>query len=137
MDEVEAVARAVHGELSHIDVMKYLDMPDDTADRVALVAIAALDAVRGDSEPVAWLYEHPEGYYNTTTRRDDPSLPTYRGWIETPLYAHPPRGDQVARFVAHMKTLQPDEDVAECPATWGDFLQILEAEAEAWEPFNG
>lgn len=47
------------------------------------------------------------------------------------------RGDQVARFVAHMKTLQPDEDVAECPATWGDFLQILEVEAEAWEPFNG
>ncbi len=46
------------------------------------------------------------------------------------------RGDQVARFVAHMKTLQPDEDVAECPATWGDFLQILEAEAEAWEPFR-
>ena len=47
------------------------------------------------------------------------------------------RGDRVARFVAHMKTRQPDEDVAECPATWGDFLQILEAEAEAWEPFNG
>jgi hypothetical protein len=46
------------------------------------------------------------------------------------------RGDQVARFVAHMKTRQPDEDVAECPATWGDFMQILEVEAEAWENGN-
>ena len=47
-DEVEAVARAVHGELSRIDVMKYLDMPDDTADRVAQAAIAAIDAARED-----------------------------------------------------------------------------------------
>ena len=54
-DEIQAVARAVHGELSHIDVMKYLDMPDDAADRVALVAIAALDAARGD--PVARVVE--------------------------------------------------------------------------------
>jgi len=92
MDEVEAVARAVHGELSHIDVMKYLDMPDDTADRVALAAIAALDAARGDP---------------------------------------------VARLIAHMKTIEPDEETAGCPATWADFIQILEGIAEAGEPFNG
>ena len=56
-DEVEAVARAVHGELSRIDVMKYLDMPDDTADRVAQAAIAALDAAREDrvAQVVEWL----------------------------------------------------------------------------------
>jgi hypothetical protein len=47
------------------------------------------------------------------------------------------RGDQVARLIAHMKTIEPDEETAGCPATWADFLQILEAEAEAWEPFNG
>jgi len=55
MNEVEKVARAVHGELSRIDAMKYLDMPDDTADRVAQAAIAALDAARGD--PVARVVE--------------------------------------------------------------------------------
>jgi len=92
MDEVEAVARAVHGELSHIDVMKYLDMPDDTADRVAQAAIAALDAARGDP---------------------------------------------VARLIAYMKTIEPDEETAGCPATWADFIQILEGIAEAGEPFNG
>ena len=91
-DEVEAVARAVHGELSRIDVMKYLDMPDDTADRVAQAAIAALDAARGDP---------------------------------------------VARLIAYMKTIEPDEETAGCPATWADFIQILEGIAEAGEPFNG
>ena len=58
-DEVEAVARAVHGELSRIDVMKYLDMPDDTADRVAQAAIAALDAAREDR--VARVHRMPPG----------------------------------------------------------------------------
>ena len=91
-DEVEAVARAVHGELSRIDVMKYLDMPDDTADRVAQAAIAAIDAARGDP---------------------------------------------VARLIAYMKTIEPDEETAGCPATWADFIQILEGIAEAGEPFNG
>ena len=91
-DEIQAVARAVHGELSRIDVMKYLDMPDDTADRVAQAAIAALDAARGDP---------------------------------------------VARLIAYMKTIEPDEETAGCPATWADFIQILEGIAEAGEPFNG
>ena len=91
-DEIQAVARAVHGELSRIDVMKYLDMPDDTSDRVAQAAIAALDAARGDP---------------------------------------------VARLIAYMKTIEPDEETAGCPATWADFIQILEGIAEAGEPFNG
>ena len=91
-DEIQAVARAVHGELSRIDAMKYLDMPDDTADRVAQAAIAALDAARGDP---------------------------------------------VARLIAYMKTIEPDEETAGCPATWADFIQILEGIAEAGEPFNG
>ena len=47
------------------------------------------------------------------------------------------RGDQVARVVAHMKTIEPDEETAGCPATWADFIQILEGIAEAGEPFNG
>jgi len=36
-----------------------------------------------------------------------------------------------------MKTIEPDEETAGCPATWADFIQILEGIAEAGEPFNG
>jgi len=36
------------------------------------------------------------------------------------------RGDPVARLIAHMKTIEPDEETAGCPATWADFIQILE-----------
>ena len=47
------------------------------------------------------------------------------------------RGDPVARLIAYMKTIEPDEETAGCPATWADFIQILEGIAEAGEPFNG
>ena len=46
------------------------------------------------------------------------------------------RGDQVARLIAHMKTIEPDEETAGCPATWADFIQILEGIADAGEPFR-
>ena len=91
-----------------------------------------------EREPVAWLYEHPEGYYNTTTRRDDPSLPTYRGWIETPLYAHPPRGDQVARVVEWLRKLSGDEPLP-TGCTKGEVWVLRRAAnaIERGEPFNG
>ena len=41
------------------------------------------------------------------------------------------RGDPVARLIAYMKTIEPDEETAGCPATWADFIQILEGIAEA------
>lgn len=47
------------------------------------------------------------------------------------------RGGPVARLIAYMKTIEPDEETAGCPATWADFIQILEGIAEAGEPFNG
>lgn len=89
----------------------------------------ALRAREGEGEPVAWLYEHPDGYYNTTTRRDDPSLPTYRGWTETPLYAHPPRGDLVARVVEWLRSR--DESISDLVGH-----EIADA-IERGEPFNG
>ncbi len=157
MNEVEAVARAVAPmkeggrefdqmpptrlelrQWSRSGMCSTNDATQDDATELAQAAIAALDAARGDAEPVAWLYTKSEASYVHKLRLKYSGAFYYgKGWAETPLYAHPPRGDQVARFVAHMKTFQPDEDVAECPATWGDFLQILEVEAEAWEPFNG
>lgn len=153
MDEVEAVARAIEDQLTTEDGwMVGTPALSSMCRDFALVAIAALDAVRGDSEPVAWLYEHPEGYYNTTTRRDDPSLPTYRGWIETPLYAHPPapdaaRGDPVARVV---EWLRKENGLCDCHAhcetecgcgAWDDWktkplLEIADA-IERGDPFNG
>lgn len=45
---VEAVATAVHGALSKCDVMNYLNMPDDTADKVAQAAITALLRALGE-----------------------------------------------------------------------------------------
>lgn len=39
------------------------------------------------AEPVAWMYEHPEGHINVTAREDVRS--SYEGWTETPLYATP------------------------------------------------
>lgn len=76
----------------------------DTSDRAehmrkAAATIEALttlasgrDEARG--EPVAWMYEHPEGYRNYTSRSD--MRDSFEGWIETPLYAlpTPPQGDQ-------------------------------------------
>lgn len=86
----------------------------------------------GEGEPVAWLYEHPDGYYNTTTRRDDPSLPTYRGWIETPLYAHPPRGDRVARVVEWLRKRFPNRHNGIVQRIRED----IAAEIERGEPFH-
>lgn len=48
---IEKITRAIHGELSRIDVMKYLDIPDDTADRCAQAALTAImDAGEGVQE---------------------------------------------------------------------------------------
>lgn len=35
----------------------------------------------------------------------------------------------IAEVVARMKRIEPDEEAAGCPASWGDFLQILESVA--------
>ena len=43
----------------------------------------------------------------------------------------------IAEVVARMKRIEPDEEAAGCPASWGDFLQILESVAiEAGEHSN-
>jgi len=91
MDEVEAVARAL-AKANRIEICDSAQYAYSSFREPALVAIAALDAARGDP---------------------------------------------VARLIAHMKTIEPDEETAGCPATWADFIQILEGIAEAGEPFNG
>lgn len=144
MNEVEAVARAVHEELSHIDVMKYLDMPDNTADRVALAAIAALDAARGDAEPDcavdAWLAECTDGRVSDHTIK---MLKTFSMWA----HAHPPapdaaRGDPVARVVAYLRETA-EIHKANAGGKKGESYHHMRActwaaEAiERGEPFNG
>lgn len=119
----------------------------------AQAAIAALDAARGKAEPVAWQRRHqyalasdpPGRFYKweACTYHEATNMFERRpGYEYRPLYAHPPapdaaRGDPVARLIAHIKTIEPDEETAGCPATWADFIQILEGIAEAGEPFNG
>lgn len=72
---------------------------------------------------------------------DDPNTPARLEWSRAAKAAiaaiDAARGDPVARLIAHMKTIEPDEETAGCPATWADFIQILEGIAEAGEPFNG
>jgi len=143
-DEIQAVARAVHGELSHIDVMKYLDMPDDTADRVAQAAIAALDAARGKAEPVAWMYiRKPEEWPPANPvvglnkwKYDDPARPY---WIETPLYFHPP-ADRVAQVVEWLRNGGGTDISQLSGSTQMLFLKGMNRYADAierGEPFNG
>ena len=57
--------------------------PRDGAKAVlAALDQAGLQIVVG--EPVAYLFEHPEGHTNVAK----PSYrPTYEGWLETPLFA--------------------------------------------------
>lgn len=148
-DEIQAVARALAGPRG--DDMTCAGYPVWRFYRLdAQAAIAALDAARSKAGPVAWMYR--AGPY---LRKYGPDLPpvvrlafdrwsigVQKNWTETPLYAHPPapdaaRGDPVARLIAYMKTIEPDEETAGCPATWADFIQILEGIAEAGEPFNG
>ena len=72
---------------------------------------------------------------------DDPNTPARLEWSRAAKAAiaalDAARGDPVARLIAYMKTIEPDEETAGCPATWADFIQILEGIAEAGEPFNG
>jgi len=124
MNEVEAVARAIAP--SRWEVMDhYLAQtkrkydgendaydPDNFKDResmaTAQAAIAALDAARGDAEPVAWLYGAPRRapFKGFEARASHSRWPDWMqtGWTETPLYAHPTRGDQVARKDRPMTT---------------------------------
>lgn len=151
-DEIQAVARAIEDQLTAeegwmVGTPAIKRMCEDFAQ----AAIRALDAARGKAEPVAWMYHYPgELEYGFQRYEFQRRIQSYEGMscseedagmIETPLYAHPPapdaaRGDPVARLIAHMKTIEPDEETAGCPATWADFIQILEGIAEAGEPFH-
>lgn len=171
MDEVEAVARAVAPMMeggrefdqmpptrlelrqwSRSGMCSTNDATQDDATELAQAAIAALDAARGKAEPVAWRYvRKPEEWppanpvvQSTRWLPDDPARPF---WIEQPLYAHPTRGDQVARVV---EWLRKENGLCDCHArcetecgcgAWDDWktkplLEIADA-IDRGEPFNG
>ena len=98
-----------------------------------------------DIEPAAWLHHHsklPTQAFMKPLPRGAEEL----GWTETPLYAHPPRGDQVARVV---EWLRKENGLCDCHArcetecgcgAWDDWktkplLQIADA-IERGEPFR-
>ena len=112
---------------------------------VAQFRIAALDAVRGDADPVAWRYvRKPEEWppanpvvQSTRWLPDDPARPF---WIEQPLYAHPTRGDQVARVVEWLRN-GGGTDISQLNGSMQMlFLKGMNRYADAierGEPFNG
>ena len=78
---IEQIAREVHGALSHIDVMHYLDMPSDTADRVAQAILPIITrAVAAERERfnsvIEWADDtllasdpdNPDSYFNDNKR---------------------------------------------------------------------
>lgn len=157
MDEVEAVARAVAPMMeggrefdqmpptrlelrqwSRSGMCSTNDATQDDATELAQAAIAALDAARGKAEPVAWMYERGEERSSGYRKRKNYILRQEDGWIETPLYAHPPapdaaRGDPVARVVEWLRERFPNRHNGIVQRIRED----IAAEIERGEPFNG
>lgn len=111
-DEIQAI-RAI------FDARRIGSAVDDAdIDSLEAEVIAALDAARGKAEPVAWMYERGGERSSGYRKRKNYILRQEDGWIETPLYAHPPapdaaRGDPVARVV---EWLRKDADQTEIEA---------------------
>ncbi len=152
MNEVETVAQAIEDQLTAEDGwMVGTPALSSMCHDFAQAAIAALDAARGDAEPVAWLYGAPRRapFKGFEARASHSRWPDWMqtGWTETPLYAHPTRGDRVARVV---EWLREENGLCDCHArcetecgcgAWDDWktkplLQIADA-IERGEPFNG
>ena len=110
---------------------------------------AAIDAARGKAEPVAWMYHHP----SHPKRRPPASVDFIRvegplgdGWIETPLYAHPPadRVAQVVEFIReqqanahrHMLEASHRKTASHFAAAFVTLRNLVDA-IERGEPFNG
>ena len=114
MNEVEAVKAAIANTTDFDGDRMASRYADSELHAVALAAIAALDAARGEAEPVAWLYGAPRRapFKGFEARASHSRWPDWmqNGWTETPLYAHPPRGDQVARVVEFIREQQANAD---------------------------
>jgi hypothetical protein len=152
MNEVEAVGFAMWkaeadraapnvGKNRAIENYRYDLDPTSRAkwDQIAQAAIAALDAARGDADPVAWMYSHPSDPFPPSVRKDrherfDFSAMAKRGWAETPLYAHPPRGDKVARVVEWLRDCALSSAIPDDPA---QMIADLADAIERGDPFNG
>ena len=150
-DEIQAVARAMclAGGFDPDEIM-----PNDGPrwgyyTDGAQAAIAAIDAARGKAEPVAWMYHHP----SHPKRRPPASVDFIRvegplgdGWIETPLYAHPPadRVAQVVEFIReqqanahrHMLEASHRKTASHFAAAFVTLRNLVDA-IERGEPFNG
>jgi hypothetical protein len=87
-------------------------------------------ATRTDATPVAWMYEHPDRECGGTEIW--PERHEYGdGWIETPLYTHPPATDVAALVEAAKETnaaLERDGDPA--------FAHLILANKAALAPFT-
>ena len=150
MDEVEAVARAIEDQLTAEDGwMVGTPAIKRMCEDFAQAAIAALDAARGNAEPVAASRKWANALANIRQgRRSEPlceppseyAIENALEWLKdallaspTPLYAHPPapdaaRGDPVARVVEWLRAMKRDD------TNWPQHIAFL---IERGEPFNG
>ena len=89
-------------------------------------------ATRTDATPVAWMYEGPMGEHYLHEHRDcAPKQLASMGWIEVPLYTHPPATDVAALVEAAKETnaaLERDGDPA--------FAHLILANKAALAPFT-
>ena len=85
-DEVEAVARAL-AKANSIESCDSAQYAYSSFREPALAAIAALDAARGNAEPVAWMYSNGNRSHVHAARLKSSGAFYYGdGWTETPLY---------------------------------------------------
>ena len=130
MNEVEAVKAAIANTTDFDGDRMASRYADSELNAVALAAIAALDAARGDAEPDcavdAWLAECTDGRVSDHTIK---MLKTFSMWA----HAHPPRGDQVARVVEWLRKRFPNRHNGIVQRIRED----IAAEIERGEPFHG
>lgn len=79
--------------------------------RLETQARAAIDVMRGAGEPVMWVYQHPEGHRDFRIKRDTAN--SYEGWIETPLYSHPPAAHRTTNEAARQDVREALEKLRE------------------------
>ena len=129
-DEIQVVARAIEG------VRLFVRWNDWTSDHVPGLPIEICRWTGDYDESCEVVARYPGKHENDGEKHLEHHVTEARA-LSAIAALDAARGDQVARLIAHMKTIEPDEETAGCPATWADFIQILEGIAEAGEPFNG
>ena len=61
---------------------------------------------------------------------------THPGWIGGQACALAAIIETTERAAAYLSTIEPDEEAAGCPASWGDFVQIAQTSFRAGQHYG-